>query len=429
MKVAAEGTRLTAVAGAGRTKPLAAAPERMAGLAAILDYVRAHGSTTRTELASATGLSRAVIVQRVGELVERGLLESGEIGPSTGGRAPRTVRFRSSAGHLLVADLGATSVDVAVVDLSRTVLAHASEPADVAAGPNVVLGRVEAMLQECLADVDELPGSLLGIGIGVPGPVEFESGRPVAPPIMPGWDQYDVRAHFASYAVPVWVDNDVNVMALAEIRAGVARGHENVVFIKIGTGIGAGIVVRGMLHRGAQGCAGDVGHIQVTDDESVVCRCGNVGCLEALAGGAALARDGESLARDGRSPHLAKVLEQVGAVEATDVAVAASRGDASAIELITNAGRLVGSTLAGIVNFFNPSLVVIGGGVAGSGDLLLATIRESVYRRSLPLATRDLLITRSSLRDLAGVTGAAAMVTDELFAPPRLVHRLAGSER
>jgi glucokinase-like ROK family protein len=427
--VAAEGTRLTAVDEAGRTKPLAAAPERMAGLSAILDYVRAHGSTTRTELASATGLSRAVIVQRVGELVERGLLESGEIGPSTGGRAPRTVRFRSSAGHLLVADLGATSVDVAVIDLSSTVLAHASEPADVAAGPDVVLGRVEAMLEQLLADADELPGSLLGIGIGVPGPVEFESGRPVAPPIMPGWDQYDVRAHFASYAVPVWVDNDVNVMALAEIRAGVARGHENVVFIKIGTGIGAGIVVRGMLHRGAQGCAGDVGHIQVTDDESVVCRCGNVGCLEALAGGAALARDGETLARDGRSPHLAKVLEEVGAVEATDVAVAASHGDASAIELITNAGRLVGSTLAGIVNFFNPSLVVIGGGVAGSGDLLLATIRESVYRRSLPLATRDLLITRSSLRDLAGVTGAAAMVTDELFAPPRLVHRLAGSER
>jgi glucokinase-like ROK family protein len=400
----------------------------MAGLAAILDYVRTHGSSTRTELASATGMSRAVVVQRVGELVERGLLESGEIGASTGGRAPRTVRFRSDAGHLLVADLGATSVDVAVVDLSCSVLAHASEPADIAAGPDEVLGRAEAMLQECLAEVDDLPGSLLGIGIGVPGPVEFESGRPVAPPIMPGWDMYDVRGHFASHGVPVWVDNDVNVMALAEIRAGIARGHENVVFIKVGTGIGAGIVVRGMLHRGAQGCAGDVGHIQVTDDESVICRCGNVGCLEALAGGAALGRDGEALARDGRSTHLAKVLEDEGSVQAADVATAASHGDAAATELITNAGRLIGSTLAGIVNFFNPSLVVIGGGVAGSGDLLLATIRESVYRRSLPLATRDLLVTRSSLRELAGVTGAAAMVTDELFAPPRLVHRLAGVE-
>jgi glucokinase-like ROK family protein len=428
VEVAAEGTRLTAVDRPAKAKPLSTAPERVAGLAAILDYVRTHGSSTRTELASATGMSRAVVVQRVGELVERGLLESGEIGASTGGRAPRTVRFRSDAGHLLVADLGATSVDVAVVDLSCAILAHASEPADIAAGPDAVLGRAEAMLQKCLAQADDLPGSLLGIGIGVPGPVEFESSRPVAPPIMPGWDMYDVRGHFASYGVPVWVDNDVNVMALAEIRAGVARGHENVVFIKVGTGIGAGIVVRGMLHRGAQGCAGDVGHIQVTDDEGVICRCGNVGCLEALAGGAALGRDGEALARDGRSTHLAKVLEEEGSVQAADVAMAASHGDAAATELITNAGRLIGSTLAGIVNFFNPSLVVIGGGVAGSGDLLLATIRESVYRRSLPLATRDLLVTRSSLRELAGVTGAAAMVTDELFAPPRLVHRLAGVE-
>jgi glucokinase-like ROK family protein len=337
------------------------------------------------------------------------------------------VRFRSDAGHLLVADLGATSIDVAVVDLSNDVLAHASEAADIAAGPAVVLGRVEALLEECLADVEELPGSLLGIGIGLPGPVEFESGRPVAPPIMPGWDLYDVRGHFADHAVPVWVDNDVNVMALAELRAGIARGHENVVFVKVGTGIGAGIVVRGVLHRGAQGCAGDVGHIQVTDDRGVVCRCGNVGCLEALAGGAALARDGAAIARAGHSPHLAKIREEEGAVEAAHVAVAASHGDPACIELITNAGRLIGSTLAGIVNFFNPSLVVIGGGVAGSGDLLLATIRESVYRRSLPLATRDLLVTRSSLGGLAGVTGAAAMVTDELFAPSRLVQRLAGN--
>jgi glucokinase-like ROK family protein len=427
VEVAADGTSLTAVARPGKAKPLATAPVRLAGLASILDYVRTHGPSTRTQLASATGMSRAVVVQRVGELVERGLLESGEVGPSTGGRAPRTVRFRSDAGHLLVADLGATSVDVAVVDLSSAVLAHASEPADVAAGPDVVLGRVEALLRECLTQVDELPGSLLGIGIGVPGPVEFESGRPVAPPIMPGWDLYDVRGHFASYGVPVWVDNDVNVMALAEIRAGGARGHDNVVFIKIGTGIGAGIVVRGVLHRGAQGCAGDVGHMQVTDDESVICRCGNVGCLEALAGGAALARDGEALAREGRSTHLARVLDEAGTVQAADVAVAASHGDAASIELLTNAGRLIGSTLAGIVNFFNPSLVVIGGGVAGSGDLLLATIRESVYRRSLPLATRDLLVTRSSLGKLAGVTGAASMVTDELFAPLRLRHRLAGN--
>ncbi len=258
-----------------------AAEDRLAGLVSVLDYVRTHGSTTRPTLVEATGLSRAVVTQRVAELLDHGLLVEGELGRSTGGRAPRLLRFPADAGHLLVADLGATSVDVALADLSGTILAHVQEPCDIAAGPEAVLDRVEDLFVRGLPGGETPPGSLWGIGIGVPGPVEFESGRPVAPPIMPGWDRYAVRERFARYHVPVWVDNDVNVMALGERRAGIAQGHDNVVFIKIGTGIGAGIIVDGRLHRGAQGCAGDVGHMQVTDDPAVVCRCGNVGCLEA----------------------------------------------------------------------------------------------------------------------------------------------------
>ena len=371
----------------------------------------------------ATGLSRAVVTQRVGELIDYGVLADGNLGPSTGGRAPRLVRFRADAGHLLVADLGATSMDVAIADLSGSILAHVQEPCDIAAGPERILGRVEELFVGALG-ADSQRGSLWGIGIGVPGPVEFDAGRPIAPPIMPGWDRYSVRERFAKYRVPVWVDNDVNVMALGERRAGIARGHDNVVFVKIGTGIGAGIVVKGKLHRGAQGCAGDVGHIQVTDDPAVVCRCGNVGCLEALAGGGALGRLAESAAREGRSPFLGTVLEEQGSLAAADVARGATHGDPTCVELLTHAGRLVGHMLASVVNFFNPSLVVIGGGVAGAGDQLLATIRETVYRRSLPLATRELVVKRSELGDRAGVVGAAAIVTDELFRPSHLTQWL-----
>jgi glucokinase-like ROK family protein len=360
-----------------------------------------------------TGLSRAVITQRVADLIEYGVLTDGDLGPSTGGRAPRLVRLRADAGHLLVADLGATSMDVAVADLSGSILAHVQEPSDIAAGPETVLARVEELFQRL--DVESRPGSLWGIGIGVPGPVEFDTGRPIAPPIMPGWDRYSVRERFAAYDVPVWVDNDVNVMALGERRAGIARGHDNVVFVKIGTGIGAGVVVKGTLHRGAQGCAGDVGHIQITDDPAVVCRCGNIGCLEALAGGGALGRDAGLAAHEGRSPFLARLLEETGSLSAADVARGATHGDPTCVELLTDAGRLVGHMLASVVNFFNPSLIVIGGGVAGAGDQLLATIRETVYRRSLPLATRELVVKRSELGDRAGVVGAAAIVTDELF--------------
>ena len=398
--------------------------ERLAGLVTVLDYVRTHGSTTRPMLVQATGLSRAVVTQRVGELLERGLLVEGELGRSTGGRAPRILRFPAESGHLLVADLGATSVDVALADLSGEIVSHVQEPCDISAGPEEVLDRVEELFVRSLADTEQGPGSLWGIGIGVPGPVEFDSGRPVAPPIMPGWDRYAVRERFAEHHVPVWVDNDVNIMALGERRAGVARGHDNVVFIKIGTGIGAGIIVDGRLHRGAQGCAGDVGHMQVTDDPAVVCRCGNVGCLEALAGGGALGRGGEAAAREGRSRFLAAVLDEKGSVEAHDVARGATHGDPTCVELLTHAGQLVGHMLASVVNFFNPSLIVVGGGVAGAGDLLLAAIRQTVYRRSLPLATRELVVTRSALGDMAGVVGAAAIVTDELFRPSHLTQWL-----
>jgi glucokinase-like ROK family protein len=401
------------------------AEERLAGLVAVLEYVRTHGSATRSQLVDATALSRSIVTQRVLELVDHGLVADGGLGASTGGRAPRTVHFRADLGFLLVADLGATSIDVALADLSGTILAHRAEPADIAAGAEEILPRVDALFAQLLREPVERPETLWGIGIGVPGPVEFESGRPISPPIMPGWDRYDVRAHFAARGVPVWVDNDVNVMALGELRGGLARGHDNAVFVKIGTGIGAGIIVGGKLHRGAQGCAGDIGHIQVVDDVPVVCRCGQVGCLEALAGGGALGRDGEAAAREGRSPFLAAILSEHGAIEAADVARGATHGDPTSVELLTAAGRRVGAILAGIVNFFNPSLIVIGGGVARSGDLLLATIRQSVYRRSLPLATRDLAVKRSTLGERAGVVGAAAMVTDELFAPRRLVHWLA----
>ena len=171
--------------------------------------------------------------------------------------------------------------------------------------------------------------------------------------------------------------------------------------LKIGTGIGAGIISNGHIHRGAQG-AGDVSHIQVVDDGSVICRCGNVGCLEALAGGGALGRAGEAAALAGASPRLQTALDQHGHVTAADVARAASFGDPVAVGMLQDAGRRVGLVLASIVNFFNPSLIVVGGGVAQSGDQLLASIRETVYRRSLPLATRDLVIQRSSLGAMAG---------------------------
>ncbi|HEY8170945.1 MAG TPA: ROK family transcriptional regulator [Candidatus Limnocylindria bacterium] len=394
-------------------RPVTLPDEALDALVHVLDAIRHSDGLSRTDVVHRTGLGRSVVAQRVGELIDRGLIRDDDTGPSRGGRPPRRLVLNAAAGRLLVADLGATSLDVALTDLAGTILVHRAEPCDIGAGPEPILSLVEGHFAEMLA-AD--PGPLWGVGIGVPGPVEFRTARPVSPPIMPGWDGVSIRERFSDrFGAPVWVDNDVNVMALGEWRSGIAAGHENVIFVKIGTGIGAGLISDGQLHRGAQGAAGDVGHIQVTDDPSVVCRCGNVGCLEAAAGGGALGRVATEMAADGSSAWLAGALARHGTLTAKDVAEAARRGDPASVELLQRSGRLVGGMLAGVVNLFNPSLIVIGGGVAASGDQLLAAIRETVYRRSLPLATRDLVIQRSSLGNLAGVTGAAAMVADQLF--------------
>jgi glucokinase-like ROK family protein len=312
-------------------------------------------------------------------------------------------------------------MDVALADVGGRILASEAEPSRIGDGPEAVLSRVDEIFEHLRTDCASLSGPLLGVGVAVPGPVEFSTGRPVAPPIMPGWDNYPIRERFsARYGAPVWVDNDVNVMALGEWREGVARGHTNVVFVKIGTGIGAGVISDSALHRGAQGAAGDVGHIQVVDDPTVVCRCGNVGCLEAIASGFALGREAERVARAGGSELLAAALNLNGALRASDVIFAAMHGDATSVELLQRSGRLVGSMLASVVNLLNPSLIVVGGGVAAAGDVFLAAVRERVYARSLPLATRQLLVAQSVLGDRAGTIGTAAMVLDELFSTPQL---------
>jgi glucokinase-like ROK family protein len=393
--------------------------ESLDAMVAVLELVRRGRAHSRSELIERTGLSRAVVTQRVNELLARGFLVE-SLAPSTGGRPPKQLEFRADAGHVLVADVGATSIDVAIADATGKVLAHIGERADVADGPEVILAQVEALF-EGLLEAHEAPGELWGLGLGLPGPVEFRTGHPISPPIMPGWEGYPVRERFAHrHGVPVWVDNDVNIMALGEWRAGLAQDHDDFVFVKVGTGIGCGFVSNGRIHRGAQGSAGDIGHVQVTSDVRQICRCGKADCLETHAGGAALAREGTRLAQSGESERLSTILGDRGSITAREVIRAARVGDPAAARLLDHSARLVGQTLASLANFFNPSLIVVGGGVARAGDAYLATIRQVIYARSTALATRDLLVQLSRLGNRAGVIGGASMVLDELFSAHQL---------
>jgi glucokinase-like ROK family protein len=399
---------------------MATAPDdQLESLERVLELLRTGKARTRAQLTETTGLGRAVITERLAHLRRSGLLEDGVKGESTGGRAPRELNFRAGAGVILAAEIGATGFDVGITDLAGKILSSSSLKADVTDGPDAVLTSVEKCLADLLADTTDAP--TWGVGVGLPGPVEFATGRPSSPPIMPGWDDYPVRERLrARFGAPVWVDNDVNLLALGEQRAGSAAGEPDFIYLKIGTGIGAGLISGGRPHRGSLGCAGDVGHVAVAEESDAVCRCGNVGCLEALAGGAALAQQGAALAVSGRSPYLADMLRRTGRVTAEDVGNAARHGDRAAVELIVMAGRHIGATLATMVSFFNPSVVFVGGQVAEIGDVLINAIRQVVYRRSLPLATRDLRIVRSAMGKLAGVAGASAMVADALFAADAL---------
>jgi glucokinase-like ROK family protein len=381
--------------------------------AEIMCYVRAvDRSVARSEMTEALGVSRSKISLEVGRLLEAGLLAEDGLAESEGGRRSSLLRIPRSAGLIAAVDLGATSIDVALSTLGSELVAHRGEPADVREGPKAVLGCVKDLLSELLEEQGASRHEVRAIGVGVPGPVEQASGLLRSPPIMPGWDRFPIRDAFAGeYAAPVFVDNDVNVMALGEHWGGVGKGVDNLLFVKIGTGIGGGIIADRSLYRGTQGCAGDIGHICV-DPEGPVCSCGNRGCLEAMAAAPAIASKAERCAREGLSANLSGVLEERGELSAKDVGEAASVGDYHALEIIRESGRIVGRVLATLVSTLNPSLIVIGGGVANIGHSLLAEIRSTVYRRSLPLATRNLPIVLSELDETAGVVGASVLAAE-----------------
>ncbi|WP_220182813.1 ROK family transcriptional regulator [Sphaerisporangium album] len=377
--------------------------------AALLRLLR-DGGRSRAELGDDIELSRSKLNLELDRLIEMGLVEQAGLAASRGGRRSGMVRL-SPHMRFVGIDIGATSVDVAVTNGELEILGHLSEPCDVREGPVVVLDRAVDLVGKLREQ--GLFSQLHGAGIGVPGPVSFREGVPVAPPIMPGWDRYPVKEAISQeLGCPAVVDNDVNLMAMGELHAGLARQVDDFLLIKIGTGIGCGIVVDGKIYRGVSGSAGDIGHMRV-DDQGPTCTCGNSGCLEAYFGGAALAREAVRIAP--RSPYLSERLAQVGHLSAEDVAEAAALGDPAAIRLIRDGGRQAGQVLAGLVSFFNPGLMIIAGGVARLGHVLLAEIRSVVYRRSLPLATGNLPIVLSELGDTAGVIGGARLITDHVF--------------
>ncbi|MFJ5061792.1 ROK family protein [Streptomyces nigra] len=382
----------------------------------LLQLVRSGRAVTRGALQQATGLSRATVGQRLDRLFRAGWLREGAGGPvgsPLGGRPSITLEFDDSHAVVLAADLETRHARAAVLSLTGEILAEHSGTLVVEDGPDAVLGDLGHWFGELLEKAGHRAEEVCGIGLAVPGPVDTVSGRVVQPPIMPGWDGYDIRGRLAraftettgAPPVPVLVDNDANLMAYGEQRTGFPDCSA-FVLVKVSTGIGAGVVVDGSLFRGIDGGAGDIGHIRVGAE--ALCRCGSYGCLAAVASGGAVAR---RLAEDG-----------VPAASGSDVRDLLAAGHPAASALAREAGRQVGDVLATVVTLLNPGVLMIAGDLAGTA--FLTGVRELLYQRALPRSTAHLHVVTSRLGERAGLVGAGALVVEHLYAPERVEERL-----
>lgn len=368
----------------------------------VLQELRAQGgSATRTEIAQHLGFARATIAESIDELLDAGFVTAHEVAPSSGGRRAQLIRLNPKAVHVGIIDIGGSRTRIGVADFTGELIADRVLLAPVDRGPEHILGWAQTQLHDLF---DALPPSTRVIVVGLPGPVDFSTGHVVSPPIMIGWEGFETRATLErEFGVPVIVDNDVNLIALAEHRLSYPNS-EVMLIIKLGTGIGGGLVVHGQILRGARGAAGDIGHTQAVPPSSAQCRCGNVGCAESVSGGWALVQSLQQAGYDVQT--------------VSDVAQLARDGDPIALQHVRDSAQVVGYAIANAVSLLNPDVVIVAGELLGAGEQIIALIRETIYQQSLPLATHDLTLMPSRLGPLVGLRGGAQLGIEALLNDP-----------
>ena len=369
----------------------------------LLDLIRSGQAATRADLGRLTGLSRTAVTSRLAALIARDLVLDGEEGPSTGGRPAARLAFNRDAGVVLAGALGRSRSQLAVCDLDGGELAGASYDQELGVGPDELMPEVAQRFATLLAEAGRDPADVRGIGLSIPGTVDLARGASLDSPAMTGWDGVELAPYLRETSqAPVFVDNDANVMALAE-RDGHLSRVRDALLLKASTGFGLGIVADGRLIRGRNGGAGEIGHTKVAAADGLLCRCGDVGCVEAIAGGWALV---QQLRGSGRE-----------VTHVRDLVALAQHGDQAARGLLRESGRRIGEVVATAVNLLNPEAIVIGGDMAAAFDLFAAGLRETLYPRATTLSTRDLEILPSTQGDRAGVVGCAALALAEVLSP------------
>jgi len=389
----------------------------------VLDLIRyTPGGISRAEIARQVGLSRSAVTSIVNDLLASKLVREAENGPATGGRRPILLEINPKRGRVVGIDIGATHLNIVLTDFSARVIREIEVPFDVNRDPEICLLEVDEQLRQTLEDAYLTLEDVMAIGLGVPGPVVAGEGMVIEPPLMPGWHKFPIKSHLeAHWGCLLSINNDAELGALGEWAYGAGRGESNLVYIKVGTGVGAGMLFNGTIYRGVSGSAGEIGHSMV-NGQGPLCSCGNRGCLEAMAGGKAIAQRAKQAVSEGRRTQLANI-QPGDEITAHDVAIAARMGDLVAQEIFTQAGNYLGIAIANLINLINPGVVVVGGGVAQIGDLLLEPIRYTAESWGLRAAVRSVRITAAILGRRSSSMGAVAQalsfalhdMVDDLF--------------
>ncbi|WP_113719053.1 ROK family transcriptional regulator [Arthrobacter dokdonensis] len=379
-------------------RPVAARKKNMG--AEVLGLIASGKARSRGELAEALGMAPSSISIYVQSLMDAGWLTESGSADSTGGRKPKILQLGQKSSYVLCADIGGSHATVAVMTADGTLGHIDAVEFDVTTGPVDGLARLKAAFDEMIAAQS---GRLLSIGISLPGPVDVANGHVDSPSRMPGWHRYPVRAELSGhYAVPVTVENDANAMALGEYAVRTPRPDQMIV-IKAGTAIGSGFIINGSVYHGATGVAGDITHVRTAAAGDTLCSCGNRGCLETIASGAAVVR----------------LLQEAGAeVHSTaDMVRLVGDADPMATGLVRGAGRHLGEVVSAIVNFFNPSAVYLNG-VLSTLEPFVAAFRSQLYEGCHPLVTKELIIAASVLGENAGLVGIGRLALEQAFERP-----------
>jgi predicted NBD/HSP70 family sugar kinase len=378
---------------------------RTANRGRVIETLRTNGSMTRSALARKTGLSRTTISTLLTELIEHGIVtEASDDGARRGAGRPATaVRLDHSAGAAVSIDVGARHLAVAVGDLAHRVLAERWVPLPAAHQAVDGMDRAAGLVREALAEAGVAEGSVIGVAMGLPAPISQTTGLVASSNILPGWAGLQVAEEMSErLGLPVFVENDSNLGALAESAWGAGAGFDQLAYIKAATGIGAGLIQDGKLFRGTTGTAGEIGHTTVAED-GPICRCGNRGCLELYAGGAAL------LGALHQSHPEVETLERV-------VELAHEENDPACARVLADAGSHIGVAIANLINLFNPRRIIVGGELAGAGETVLGPMRVAAERSAVQAAVEAVEIVPGVLGHRAEVLGGLALV---LFEPWR----------